>query len=40
MLPQLVQTFQTDVELERIVVSVTAGLLLGAAILYWLIRTL
>jgi mono/diheme cytochrome c family protein len=40
LLPQLVQTFQTDVELERIVASVTAALLLGAAILYWLIRAL
>jgi hypothetical protein len=40
MLPQLVQTHHTAIEVEQIVASAVVGLLLLAAILYWVIRAL
>jgi mono/diheme cytochrome c family protein len=39
-LPGLVQTHHATVGLERILAAVMVGLLLGAAILFWLIRAL
>jgi hypothetical protein len=39
-MPQLVQTHHTAVEVERILAGVVTGLLLGAAILYGLVRAL
>ncbi len=40
LIPDLVQTHHTAIEGERIVVGVMAALLLGVALLYWLIRAL
>jgi mono/diheme cytochrome c family protein len=40
MVPQLVQTPHTAIEVEQIVASAVVGLLLVAGILYWLIRSL
>ena len=38
--PQLVQTHRTDLQVERILAGVVTGLLLGAALLYGFIRAL